>query len=144
MSAEHGEFPLMVWYKKRYLKPKKMCYITIWTLIDNIQAALGYFNTNDRISYDCGASVISDSFVLTAAHCTADNRRPVIVRMGKVRERSLNWIFPIWINQNVFLMQNIGKSIWRTRNPTWWSLYTSRFSVDLKYLTFIWIKYNKI
>lgn len=57
-EAEDGEFPFM--------------------------AALGYESDEIPNGYDyrCGASMISDSFLLTAAHCIPTKSRPVVALLG--------------------------------------------------------------
>lgn len=48
------------------------------------KAALGYLNGYNNVTFDCGGTIISEYFILTAAHCTKQARLPIVIRLGSV------------------------------------------------------------
>lgn len=42
------------------------------------------YSDNYNIQFACGGTIISEFYIMTAAHCASTERPPVLVRLGKV------------------------------------------------------------
>ncbi|XP_031631948.1 serine protease persephone-like isoform X2 [Contarinia nasturtii] len=87
-------------------------------------AALGY-NSNYKISFGCGGTIISEHYVMTAAHCCTGKYPPVLVRVGKV---SLKDVYTDETRATNYYIKNI------TRHPSY-SVMTKKNDIALLKLT---------
>ncbi|XP_031631934.1 serine protease Hayan-like [Contarinia nasturtii] len=87
-------------------------------------AALGY-NDNYKISFGCGGTIISEYYIMTAAHCCAGRYPPVLVRVGKV---SLNDVYTDETRATNYYIKSI------TRHPSY-SVMTKKNDIALLELT---------
>lgn len=89
----HRQYPWMVriYYALITLNEHDVFYLhifkSVFIILSNAfrcKAAL-YYSRNNKLEPKCGGTIISNNFVLTAAHCTRPEYRPVSVEVGKVR-----------------------------------------------------------
>lgn len=55
-------------------------------LVAILKAALGYRNESNHVRFNGAGVIISEYYILTAAHCVLATRKPNVVRLGVVSE----------------------------------------------------------
>ncbi|CAO1432044.1 unnamed protein product [Diamesa tonsa] len=76
----------------RYLKYRINNYYKLASILDGDvtykgqfpnMVAIGWTQNDETIEYNCGGSIITELFIVTAAHCSLDSgKRPNVVRIG--------------------------------------------------------------
>lgn len=101
----------------------------IGLIIGGNKAAVGEFPhfaaiamiENYRLSFECGGALITNQYVLSAAHCCNKlSKKPIIVRLGKVGEAS--GVIHIIFNSKHFTNRQRWTSKIKMTQPSMWTL----------------------